>query len=121
APSVNQLQDVIDNSNPLRLSAGNPNLKEANQHRFRLRYNATNPEKSTTFFATVGGNMTRDYIGNSTLVASENTILNGGYILPKGAQFITMENLQGYWNLSSYATYGMPIGFLKSNLNINAQ
>jgi len=121
APSVTQLQDVIDNSNPLQLTSGNPNLKEDYQHNLRFRYTATNPGNSTTFFAMLSGNYIRDYIGRSTLVADSNIQLNSDFILPKGAQFIQYQNMEGYWNINSFATYGMPVDFLKSNLNFNAQ
>ena len=51
SPSVNQLQNVIDNSNPVQLSSGNPALDQSYQHQLFLRYSATNLEKSTVFFA----------------------------------------------------------------------
>ena len=115
------MQDVIDNSNPLQLVSGNPYLKEDYQHNMRMMYNATNPANSTTFFGMISGNYTRDYIGKSTIIADSNMRLNNDVILAKGAQFINYENMQGYWNVNSYATYGMPIDFIKSNLNVNAQ
>lgn len=121
SPSVNQLQNVIDNSNPLQLITGNPNLKEDYEHNLRLMYNATNPANSTTFFGLLSGNYTRDYIGKSTIIADSNIQLNNDILLAKGAQFTNYANLEGYWNLNSYASYGMPIGFIKSNLNFNGQ
>ena len=28
-------------------------------------------------------------------------------------------NVDGYWNVRSFVTYGLPVGFIKSNLNLN--
>ena len=61
-PSISQLQNVVDNSNPLQLSVGNPNLLQAYQHSLRGRYSKTNTEKSSVFFATLSGTLTNDYI-----------------------------------------------------------
>src|SRR5690606_40432038 len=47
APSVNQLQDVVDNSNPLFLRTGNPDLEQTYGHNLSLRYSKSNIEKST--------------------------------------------------------------------------
>lgn len=121
APSVDQLQDVVNNQNPLQLISGNPGLKQAYGHTLRVRYNGTNPAKSTTFFAMLGGNFTQDYIGNNTLIAEQDMILDNGITLPKGAQFIRPENMAGYWNVNTFLTYGLPVNVLRSNLNMNAQ
>jgi len=121
APTVDQLQDVINNQNPLQLTSGNPLLKQAYEHNLRARYSATNTDKSTTFFAMLSGNYTQDYIGNNTLIAEQDMQLNNDIILAKGAQYIRPENMKGYWNISSFLTYGLPVNVLKSNLNINLQ
>jgi hypothetical protein len=120
-PSVTQLQDVVDNQNPLQLTSGNPDLNQAYEHSLRLRYGATNMDKSTTFFAMLSGNYTMDYIGQNTISATQDMLLGNGILLPKGAQFTRPLNMDGYWNVSSFATFGMPIAVLKSNLNLNAQ
>src|SRR5690606_21425095 len=48
-PSVNQLQNVVNNSNPLSLSSGNPDLKQQFNHRLIARFNLTNMEKASNF------------------------------------------------------------------------
>jgi hypothetical protein len=121
APSVDQLQDVINNQNPLQLTSGNPTLKQAYEHTLRIRYNGTNPAKSTTFFAMLGAGLTQDYIGNNTLVAEQDMLLDNSIVLPRGAQFTRPENMSGYWNMNTFLTYGLPINLLRSNLNINVQ
>jgi hypothetical protein len=108
-PSVTQLQEVVDNSNPMLLSSGNPDLDHSYSHFFMSRYNATNTEKSTNFIAAVFGNISRDYIGNSTIIARTDTTLANGYVLKKGSQFSQPVNLGGFSNIRSHISYGFPL------------
>jgi hypothetical protein len=120
APSVNQLQDVVDNSNPLILSSGNPDLKQSYSHFFMTRYGNTNTAKSTSFFAFFFGSVSEDFIGNSTFIASMDTVLPNGYELQRGAQFNQPVNLSGYGNVRSMITYGFPVRPLKTNFNLTS-
>ena len=121
APSVNQLQDVVDNSNPMLLSSGNPNLNHSYSHFFMGRYNTTNTGKLTTFFAFLMGNFSSGYIGNSTIVALSDTILPGGPELRKGTQYSLPVNMDGFANLRSNMTYGFPLRFIKSNISLSSR
>ena len=121
APSVNQLQDVVDNSNPMLLSSGNPNLNHSYSHFFMGRFNTTNTEKLTTFFAFLMGNFSSGYIGNSTTIALNDTILPGGTELRKGTQYSLPMNMDGFANLRSNLTYGFPLRFIKSNINMSSR
>lgn len=118
-PSISQLQNVIDNSNPLQLSIGNPDLKQAYQHRFFIRYAKTNVEKSTIFFTLLGGSVANNYIANGTYLASSNNPIFDELDLDRSAQLSRPTNLDGYYNLRSFTTFGLPIKRLKSNLNVN--
>ncbi len=118
-PSITQLQNVIDNSNPLLLISGNPGLIQDFQHRFVIRYGKSNMEKATGLFAFLYGIYTQNYIGNSTLIPTNDTTINDGYILKRGSQLTTPVNLQGYWNGRGFLTYALPVGLIKCNLNFN--
>jgi len=120
APSVSQLQNVVDNSNPLFISAGNPELNQNFQHTATVRYSKTNSEKGRTFFALLSMNLSDNYIGNSTFIASRGETQIGDIVLQPGAQFYQPVNLEGYRNLRSFVSYGMPVSWLKSNLNLTA-
>jgi hypothetical protein len=119
-PSVDQLQNVIINTNPIQLSTGNPDLHQTYQHSLTLRYSSTNIEKSNTAFLFLSGNYANNFITNSTFIAENDSVLSGGIVLKRGAQLIRPINLDGNWSLRSLVTYGLPVGFLKSNLNLNA-
>ncbi|WP_339608000.1 TonB-dependent receptor [uncultured Roseivirga sp.] len=118
APSVTQLQNVIDNSNPLFISAGNPNLDQNYQHNATIRYTKTNIEKSTTFFAMLNTTYSDNYIGNNTIIASRENTTVGDITLEPGAQYSQPMNLGGYYSVRSFVSLGLPLGWVKSNLNL---
>ncbi len=118
-PSVTQLQSVIDNSNTLMLSSGNPELKQNYSHFMMTRFNATNPTTSRSVFVFLMGNIVENYIGNSTIIALNDTILSGGIPLFKGSQLSTPVNLNGNWMVRGFSTFSTPVKVLKSTLNLN--
>jgi hypothetical protein len=118
-PSVNQLQDVVINSNPMLLRTGNPNLDHSYSHFFTSRYTTSNNEKLTNFFVFAMGSFTNDHIGNSTIIARRDTILLNGIELKKGSQLTMPVNLDGFVNLRLNFAYGFPFRLIKSNLNVN--
>lgn len=118
-PSVTQLQNVIDNSNPILLSTGNPNLNQTYNHTLRAMYNSSNIKKNSTFFAMLALNKSQDYVANSTYVAPVDTVISN-IALAKGTQLTRPINLDGYYNINSFATYGFPIQAIRSNFNLNA-
>ncbi|MBK9290514.1 MAG: TonB-dependent receptor [Bacteroidetes bacterium] len=117
-PSAAQLSDVVDNTNPLLLSSGNPKLKQSYSHFLTGSYNLTRIAKGKSFMGFVFLNLTDNYIGNSLLIARSDTVLENGYTLPAGAQYSLPENLSGMVNLRSSLTYGFPFRKIKSNVNL---
>ncbi len=120
APSISQLQNVIDNSNPLLLKTGNPDLDQDYQHMFVVRYGSTNTKSARSFLMYASANFTNNYIGNSTLIPAQDTVIENGIIINRGGQISRPVNLDGYTNARAFFTYGLPINPIKSNLNLNA-
>ena len=118
-PSVTQLQDVYDNSNPLYITAGNTNLKQQVGNIFATRYTYTNTGKSKSFFANIFLQQNSNYISNAIYTASKDSVLNSSVTLYEGSQLSKPVNLNGQWSLRSFLTYSMPLKFIKSNLSIN--
>ena len=119
APAIEQLQDVVNNSNPLQLSAGNSGLRQDYQHNMFFRFMKTNEKDNSSFFGMIGGSATRHYIGNETTLALRDTVLDG-IVLNRGTQLTRPANLQGYVSLRSFLMYSKPLNFIKTNLNLNA-
>lgn len=119
APSVRQLQEVIDNSNPLQITTGNPNLNQEYEHRVYTRFRKMNPETSRSFFMYLSAAKRNNYLGNATLLATQDTLVQGDVLLRQGGQFSRPVNLDDYWNARSYFSFGFPLPFMKSNLNLS--
>ncbi|HWL00080.1 MAG TPA: outer membrane beta-barrel protein [Parapedobacter sp.] len=119
APSISDLQGVIDNSNALHLRTGNPDLNQSYSNRFRLRYRSYSPETERSFFAMINSSTTSDRVVSNTIIADEPIELANGIILQRGSQLTRPVNLDGYWDISSYFHYGLPVRFLPSNFNVH--
>jgi hypothetical protein len=118
APAVTQLQDAVDNSNPLLVSTGNPDLVQDYSHTLFLRYGRTNMATLSGFFVFLSGGITNDYLGTSTTIATADTVLSNGYTLQRGAQLTRPVNLAGYRNLRTFVTWSRPVPFISSNLTL---
>lgn len=119
-PTVNQLQEVVDNSNPQQLYMGNLDLEQQRRNNLFVRYSSNNTKKETSFFILASGNLTNDYIGNRTIYneTREEILVNGIYLEP-GTQLTTPENLGKQYSFRFFTSYGIPLDFMKSNLNFN--
>ena len=118
-PSVSQLQDVYNNTNPLFISAGNTNLKQQVGNMISARYQFTNTSKSKSFFANVYLQQNSNYIANAIYTSAGDSVLNSSVTMKSGGQLSKPVNLNGQWSLRSFLTYSMPLKFIKSNLSIN--
>ncbi len=119
-PSVTQLQNVINNTNPFFLSTGNPNLQQETNNNLITRYNYTNAAKGQTFFANIFLSQENNYVSNATYTATQDSVLSSTITLYKGSQISKPVNLDGYVSARSFFTFGMPLKFIKSNINLNA-
>lgn len=117
-PSISQLQNVIDNSNPLALTAGNPDLKQEYRNMFNVRYSLAGAERPYSLNAMVFVTQTNNAIVNSTLIAQEPTEVANGIILERGAKFTKPVNVDGSWNARTFLAYGKPVAPLKLNVNL---
>jgi hypothetical protein len=120
-PSINQLQDVVNITNPLRISSGNPDLKQSYTHLLAGRYTYTNTKTSRSFFANLFLQTASDYITNGIYIPqSGDSLIQKNIVLNRGSQLTRPVNLDGYKSLRTFFTYSMPIKLLKTNLNLNA-
>ena len=101
-PSVTQLSPVVDVSNPLNITYGNPDLKPSFEHRLNLRYQNFNPEKNRSmgFFGDIRY-LTNDIV-SSTLTDRET-----------GRRETTFENIAGNWNANGRMMMNIPLKNIK--------
>lgn len=118
-PSIEQIQPVINNNNPLQLTTGNPYLKQDWQHNINLRYSTVDASKNKSLFFFVNFNYTKDYMGNSTIVATKFQQVVDNYILQEGAQITQPVNFDEAYSIRSFLNYSFAWSSLKSNINLN--
>ncbi|RMG77745.1 MAG: TonB-dependent receptor, partial [Bacteroidetes bacterium] len=119
SPSVEQLQNVVDNSNPVQLTTGNPALDQSVEHRIFARFSNTNTEKSRVFFIFISSSFSDNYIGNATWFTETDHPVFDQIDLEPGARLTRPENLSGYWNHRLFTTWGLPVSAIKTNLNFD--
>ncbi|HRI78047.1 MAG TPA: TonB-dependent receptor [Cyclobacteriaceae bacterium] len=118
-PSIQQLQPVIDNSDPLNVSTGNPDLRPSYQHRGVLNFNTFDPGKSINFFAFLTGMYTANAIIYSQTVdanlrrltrpvnVKDNVILTGNFNFG-----FPIKKFKSRFNIGPSATYMRGINVL---------
>jgi hypothetical protein len=121
APSITQLEDVLDISNPLLLKTGNAELRQDYEQTLFIRYGLTNAKNAHSFFLNVFANYINNYIGNATYTGTTfyDAFTGNTIALNRGSQLTRPENMNGYFSSRGFFTYGLPLQVIKSNLNLS--
>ncbi|HEY4148942.1 MAG TPA: outer membrane beta-barrel protein [Chitinophagaceae bacterium] len=133
APTIAQLQDVPDVSNPLNYVTGNPALRQEFDHNFNMSYNTFNVNNFLFLNAGLNGSvMTNkivnsiDSLGNSILI-TRPVNLNGAYNLGlSGTLGIPLKKVASgkrspmNLNLTSSLRYARDVGLLYKQLNYSS-
>lgn len=107
-PSMQQLQPVPDNSNPLNIREGNPDLKQEFTHMVQAHLNLVSPYKNKNLFLFL------------TIQAIKNRIVNFDSInLSNGVRKSKPVNVNGVYNINSNISYSMPVRFLKGTVELS--
>ncbi len=127
-PSVSQLQNIFDVSNPQYISVGNTNLDPAFVHNISAHYNLSKVEKGITFMWMFNTQIQQDYISTSTWNNTTGMELPDKFgdkdVPTNGTEKYTpkevtsYENLDGYFSARTHVSLGLPLSFMKCNLNI---
>ncbi len=108
-PSMQQLQPVPDNSNPLNIREGNPDLKQEYTQTLQGHLNLLSPFRNKNFFMFF------------TLQATKNKIVNYDSIsLQNGVRTSKPVNVNGVYNINGNMSYSMPVKFLKGSVELSA-
>ncbi len=106
-PSITQLQPIQDNSNPLSVTSGNPDLKQSFAHSFRFLYTSFDRQKSVFMDAFLSATFT------------QNNIVNSITSLSNGGQSTIPINMNGNYSINGHYSYTFPIHSPKSNLSFS--
>ncbi|MBE7171889.1 MAG: TonB-dependent receptor [Williamsia sp.] len=107
-PTISQLQPLPDNSNPLYVREGNPDLKQEFTHVLRISTSVVDVFKNKNFFAFF------------TLQQTQNKIVNFDRINQLGVDSVRPVNINGVFSFNGNLSYGMPVRFLKGMLDISS-
>ncbi len=106
-PRMEQLQPFVDNSNPLNIYIGNPELKPEYTHRLALQLMWFDQFSFTNLFARINGSYTTDKITNSRTIDAQFR------------QTTQPVNVKDDLRLSGGFSFGTPLKFMKSKVNID--
>ncbi len=104
-PSVTQLQPVPDNSNPLYIQLGNPDLKPSFNNNLSLGYNTFNPSSMRGFFANISAALT------------SNKIINASSFDSIGRQVSQPVNVNGAYNINGNLVNTIPLKNAHTSIN----
>ncbi|WP_338397810.1 TonB-dependent receptor domain-containing protein [Persicobacter psychrovividus] len=119
-PSVTALQDVIDLSDPLNISMGNPALQQENNHTLRFNYRSFDPRAGKFMFLNASAGLTNDKVTNATYIVQRDSTLSNGVEVSKGTTIQQSVNLNGYLTANMQFVIGFPVEVIKSNLNLHS-
>ena len=106
-PTIQQLQPVIDNTDPLNLSSGNPALRPGYAHQFRLSYTQFDPATSIGFFAFINSTYTTNAIAYSQTVDPQTLV-----------RLTVPVNVDYNMRLSGNFNFGFPIRKFNSRFSV---
>ena len=129
-PSMTNLIEVMDNSNPLYVSTGNAGLKSSWTDRFNLDYNNYITEKQMGWNINGWANINRRTISNATIYDTESGIsysrpmnIDGGWNAGTWMGFNTAIDPKKHFNFNwnQNINYSKNVGYISSNLDAGAQ
>ncbi len=110
-PSMSQLLDIVDNTDPQNVQLGNPGLKPAFTNRFRFFYNTYRQSHMQSFMTFLNFSTTRNAIGNSVFYDSQTgarTVqpvnVNGNWDGSAAIMYNTSIDTAGVWNINTFTT-----------------
>ena len=123
-PSMSDLLDITDNSQPMNITKGNPGLKPSFTNRFQLFYNTylTSHQRSIMTFAnfsttrnSISNMVTYDPVTLAKTTRPEN--INGNWNAGLGFMFNTAIDSAGVWNMNTFTmiNYNNYVGYLYDN------
>ena len=129
-PSISQLLDITDNSDPLNISMGNPGLKPSFTQNFRLFYNnfVQNHNKGIMTFInfsttnnSISNKVTYDETTGGRITRPEN--INGNWNAMGAFMFNCSIDSAGVWNINTgaHANYNNYVSYLSLDRKSDSQ
>ncbi|MBO5466525.1 MAG: outer membrane beta-barrel protein [Prevotella sp.] len=129
-PSISQMLDITDNSNPLNISKGNPGLKPSFTSRINVNYQGYKERYKRTIQANASFSTTQNSISNKVTYdeatggrTTQPENINGNWSANGGFNLNTALDTMGIWNLSSStsASYNHRVSYLTLNRSSDSE
>ena len=135
-PSIQNLQEVVNNSNPLNYSTGNKDLDQSQSHNIGLRFIHSNMETATNIMLFANYSFQLDAIGTQQFTNYSDVVMPLTEIswinalnaqdraqyenlsLARGASFSRPINMSGNKSAMVGFSYGFPWDLVMSNVNL---
>lgn len=98
-PTMTNLLEVVDDSDPLNITMGNPGLKPSWNNNLRAMFNTYDATKQRGMMAALMFNQTRNSVSN-LMVYDEAT----------GVRYTRPENINGNWNANGHYMFNSALG-----------
>ena len=129
-PSMSDLLDITDNTDPLNIQKGNPGLKPSFTQNFRLNYNDYIQRYQRAIMTFVNFSMTSNSISSKStynpatggrITQPEN--INGNWNGMVGFMFNTALDSAAYFNVNTFTNlnYAHNVGYVSVDLNSDSQ
>lgn len=129
-PSMTDLLDITDDSDPLNISKGNPGLKPSFTNNLRAEYNNYIEKHQMSIMTSVNYSNTRNSIGYKVTYdektggrISRPDNINGNWNASGMFIFNMAIDTTGYWNINTFTNvdYQNRVGYLSLNRNADSQ
>lgn len=108
-PNMENMLEITDDSNPLRIRKGNAGLKPSFSHNIRLQYQGNKPASRRGINAYINYSVTQNSFSNST-----------EYDESTGGVTITPQNINGNWNASAGVGFNTALSDRRFNIHTNS-
>lgn len=105
-PSLQQLQPIVENTDPLNIQVGNPNLKQEFRHNLNLNFGDYKVMTGRNIYMNVGFNFI------------DNAISRADNVDDQGRRQFSYVNVDGNFNYYLYTGYWKELKKIKSNINV---
>ena len=129
-PSMGDLLDIVDDSNPLNIKKGNPGLKPSFTHRMRLFYNNYIQSHQQGIMAFLNYSNTLNSISNKVTYdektggrTTQPENINGNWSVDGAFMYNCAIDSAGYFNINTFtnANYNNYVSYLTLDRNADAQ
>ncbi|MDD7462505.1 MAG: TonB-dependent receptor [Prevotellaceae bacterium] len=129
-PSMTDLLDITDDSDPLNITKGNPGLKPSFTNSLRLNFNTYIPNHQRAIMSFLNYSTTRNSV-SSMVTYDEETggrttrpeNINGNWNMDGGLMFNTAIDSVGRWTVNTFTNvaYNHYVGYVSLNSMANSQ